>query len=170
MAEFTLMHPLGAQSFRRSSGYGYRVHPVTGSDHLHNGVDYAASEGTDVYAASPGVVSKVASDSSSGNYVEIDHGDGRSTLYLHLLNYATQLGAQVAEGDLIGAVGSTGRSTGAHLHFMLKLNGETTDPEPYITRTWASYAVNYWWVAIITLGTLLGALMYRRKFGQVELP
>lgn len=164
MASFALMHPLGDQSFRLSSGYGYRTNPVDGEYKLHNGVDYAAGEGTEIYSPAAGTVSKIGSDSSSGNYLKIDHGNGYETAYAHMLSFSVQDGEKVRAGQAVGAVGTTGKSTGPHLHFVLRVNGSTTDPEPYITRSYTSYMVNYWWVGVIGLGGLWAAILARRRF------
>lgn len=158
------MHPLGDQPFRLSSPYGFRTHPISGEYKLHNGVDYAASEGTIIYAPASGVVSAVGSDGSSGNWLKIDHGDGYETAYAHLLSYIAGRGDQVAAGEPIAEVGETGGATGPHLHFILRKDGSSTDPEPFITRTFRSYASNYWWWAVIGLGGVLAALIARRRF------
>ncbi|WP_253705485.1 M23 family metallopeptidase [Brachybacterium sp. P6-10-X1] len=100
-----------------TSGFGGRVHPVLGYFKGHNGVDFGASCGTPVKAAKGGTVVAVENTSASGNRVKIDHGNGVITGYYHLQGFNTSVGATVAQGDTIGYVGSTGRSTGCHLHF-----------------------------------------------------
>ncbi len=154
---------MGDSPFRASSPFGYRTHPITGEYTLHNGPDYAAGEGTTVHAAAAGTVTKAASTSISGNHLKIDHGDGYETSYLHLSAFQVGVGDQVQAGQPIGLVGSTGRVTGPHLHFILRSNGTAIDPEPYITREFSSYVVNYWWVAVIALSAVWGAVLYRRR-------
>ena len=127
------INPLGNGTFRMSSGYGYRIHPVTGERKLHQGMDLSAREGTPIYAADAGVVSKVWSNHPyNGNAIKIRHADGSQTAYLHMVEPPTlSLEQPVAKGQQIGKVGSTGMSTGPHLHFVVyKPTGETTDPAP----------------------------------------
>lgn len=116
---------------RISSKFGHRTHPVTHQTHLHNGIDIAAPTGTPVLAAQTGLVVRVGRDSLNGNYVKINHGYGIQTVYCHLDSILTSNGAQVLRGVPIGTVGSTGRVTGPHLHFTLKLNNKATDPQNY---------------------------------------
>jgi murein DD-endopeptidase MepM/ murein hydrolase activator NlpD len=108
------IHPVNA---RITSPYGERVHPVLHTRIMHDGVDFGAACGTDVRAAAAGTVVAVEHNSASGNRVKIDHGDGVITGYYHLSAFKTSVGAKVEQGDVIGEVGSTGRSTGCHLHF-----------------------------------------------------
>lgn len=112
-----------------SSGYGMRVHPVLGYAKMHDGVDFAAACGTEVQAAAAGTVIAVEYNSSSGNRVKIDHGNGVVTGYYHLSEFKTTVGATVAQGDTIGLVGSTGRSTGCHLH-LIKADTAGTYSDP----------------------------------------
>lgn len=100
-----------------SSGYGYRTHPVLGSSKMHEGVDFAASCGTPVHSVKAGTVVAVEYHHASGKRVKVDHGNGVITGYYHLQSYATSVGETVDAGEVIGYVGSTGRSTGCHLHF-----------------------------------------------------
>lgn len=100
-----------------TSGFGGRVHPVLGYFKGHNGVDFGAACGTPVKASKAGEVVAVEYNSSSGNRVKVDHGDGVITGYYHLQGFNTSVGATVQQGDIVGYVGSTGRSTGCHLHF-----------------------------------------------------
>lgn len=99
------------------SSYGYRTHPVLGYSKMHDGVDFAASCGTPVHSAQSGTVVAVEYHRASGKRVKVDHGNGVVTGYYHLQGYATSVGATVEAGEVIGYVGSTGRSTGCHLHF-----------------------------------------------------
>ena len=100
-----------------TSGFGGRMHPVLGYFKGHNGVDFGASCGTPVKAAKAGTVVAVEYNSASGNRVKVDHGNGVITGYYHLQGFNTSVGATVQQGDTVGYVGSTGRSTGCHLHF-----------------------------------------------------
>ena len=112
-----------------TSGYGGRVHPVLGYFKGHNGVDFGAACGTPAKAAKGGKVIAVEYNSASGNRVKIDHGNGVVTGYYHLQGFNTSVGATVAQGDTIGYVGSTGRSTGCHLHFAkMDEAGNYSDP------------------------------------------
>ncbi|MBR5944664.1 MAG: peptidoglycan DD-metalloendopeptidase family protein, partial [Lachnospiraceae bacterium] len=123
-----------APSYTRvSSPYGYRIHPTLGTNLYHNGVDLASPSGSKILAAYDGIV--VAADYTSvmGNYIMIDHGDGLYTVYMHASALYVSKGDIVIKGEHIAAVGSTGRSTGPHLHFSVRKNGEYVDPMPYIT-------------------------------------
>ncbi len=116
-----------------TSGYGMRMHPIFGVYRLHTGVDIGAPLGSTIVAANEGVVILSEYSSSYGNYVMIDHGGGVVTLYAHGLKSWVEVGQEVKKGDEIMLVGSTGWSTGPHLHFEVRINGETLDPLPYIT-------------------------------------
>ena len=113
---------------RVSSGYGMRFHPVLGRNKAHMGVDYAAPTGTPVRTIADGVVSFAGWQNGYGNVIEISHSDNKSTLFAHLSRIDVSKGARVAQGDFIGAVGTTGMSTGPHLHFEFKDNGIHQDP------------------------------------------
>ena len=116
---------------RLTSGFGYRLSP-TGIrlPRKHKGVDYAANTGTPVYAAGDGEIVKLYVSKSYGNYIRIKHDNGFETAYAHMQAFAEGLdeGSTVSRGQQIGAVGNTGRSTAAHLHFELKYNGNFIDP------------------------------------------
>lgn len=114
-----------------SSPFGARIHPVNGSESVHTGVDLAASEGTAVVAAAPGTVKAVGYDGANGNYVIIDHGDGITSVYAHLMHSCVEEGASVSPEVKIGEVGSTGISTGPHLHFEIKVGGTSVNPWDY---------------------------------------
>lgn len=121
-----------APSYTRiSSPFGYRVHPTLGVTLYHNGVDMASPAGSKILAAYDGIV--VAADYTSvmGNYIMIDHGDGLYTVYMHASALYVSKGDIVIKGEHIAAVGSTGRSTGNHLHFSVRKNGEYVDPMGY---------------------------------------
>jgi hypothetical protein len=111
-----------------SSPYGPRVNPVTGRPGVHRGLDLAAPEGTEVYAVKSGVVIDLGEDPVLGKYVMISHDSNWVSLYGHLSAIDTSLHATVQSGSLIARVGSTGQSTGPHLHFELRQNGQTRDP------------------------------------------
>jgi len=111
-----------------SSPYGPRLNPVTGRPGVHRGLDLAAPEGTEVYAAKSGVVIDLGEDPILGKYVMISHDSNWVSLYGHLSAITTSLHATVQSGSLIARVGSTGQSTGPHLHFELRQNGQARDP------------------------------------------
>ena len=118
---------------RISDEYGMRIHPTLGVEQFHNGVDFAANGGTAIYAAYDGKVAAAAYSTTMGNYVMIDHGDGLATIYMHASALYVNKGDIVARGDTIAAVGSTGRSTGNHLHFSVRLNGSYVSPWGYLS-------------------------------------
>lgn len=117
---------------RISDDYGNRIHPTLGVKKFHNGVDFAAPSGTAILAAYDGKVVGAAYNSSMGNYVMIDHGDGLYTIYMHASKLYVSNGQTVSKGEKIAAVGSTGRSTGPHLHFSVRLNGNYVSPWEYL--------------------------------------
>lgn len=117
---------------RISDDYGNRMHPTLGVEKFHNGVDFAAPSGTAILAAYDGKVVGAAYNSSMGNYVMIDHGDGLYTIYMHASKLYVSNGQTVSKGEKIAAVGSTGRSTGPHLHFSVRLNGNYVSPWNYL--------------------------------------
>lgn len=117
---------------RLSSPYGYRTHPVYGTYKFHSGVDLAAPEGTPIKASRGGTVTVAKWSDSGGYYVTINHGDGFSSSYLHMTHYIVTKGQKVAQGEVIGYVGSTGTSTGNHLHFSVYYNGESQNPAAYV--------------------------------------
>lgn len=115
-----------------SSSYGMRVHPITGKLARHNGVDIPAPSGTPIYATADGIVGRAQRLGGYGNYVEIEHGNAIQTRYGHMSSYAVVPGQQVKKGDVIGYVGSTGRSTGNHLHYEVRIDGEPVNPMPFV--------------------------------------
>ena len=122
-----------APSYTRiSDDYGYRIHPTLGVQQFHNGVDMASPGGSPILAAYDGKVVAAAYSSSMGNYIMIDHGDNLYTIYMHASALYVSKGAEVSKGDKIAAVGSTGRSTGHHLHFSVRLNGNYVSPWNYL--------------------------------------
>lgn len=119
---------------RVTSGFGMRVAPIRGGWRMHAGLDISAVAGTRVRAAGAGIVVFSGYRSGYGNTVVVDHGDGMRTLYGHMSRLATRKGRRVREGDILGFVGSTGRSTGPHLHFEFRLHGEPVNPICYLSR------------------------------------
>jgi murein DD-endopeptidase MepM/ murein hydrolase activator NlpD len=114
---------------RIASGFGYRIDPVYKTIKLHAGLDFAAPQGTPIYATADGTV-KVAgfSDGGYGNHVVINHGYGYETVYGHMVRIKSRSGQKVKRGEVIGYVGSTGKSTGPHCHYEVKKNGQKLDP------------------------------------------
>ncbi|TNC26219.1 peptidoglycan DD-metalloendopeptidase family protein [Mumia zhuanghuii] len=115
-----------------SSPYGMRVHPITGELKLHDGTDFAAACGTPVRAVADGRVVAVTYDPAYGQRVVMDHGGGVETSYNHLARASVRSGAAVRAGAVVGAVGSTGMSTGCHLHFMVRADGAPVDPVRFL--------------------------------------
>lgn len=117
---------------RISDEYGMRIHPTLGVEQFHNGVDFASPKGTAIYAAYDGKVVAAAYSASMGNYVMIDHGDELYTIYMHASALYVEKDDVVARGETIAAVGSTGRSTGNHLHFSVRRGGAYVSPWEYL--------------------------------------
>ncbi len=115
-----------------SSSFGMRKSPIDGHDRMHAGLDIAAPEGAEVVAAREGTVIAVGTDSVLGIRVVVDHGGGLQTVYGHLQYASVVLNQSVRSGTMLGAVGSTGLSTGPHLHFEIRLSGEARDPSRYL--------------------------------------
>ena len=114
------------------SAYGWRIHPIWGDMRFHAGEDIGAPSGTPILAADSGVATVIPNNGNGyGNYIMINHGGGRVTLYAHMSAFAISNGQTVTQGQVIGYVGSTGNSTGPHLHFEVRVNGATTDPKSY---------------------------------------
>ena len=113
--------------------YGMRVHPITGAWVLHQGLDIGVAEGTPIFAVRAGTVTAATYNDSAGNYVTIDHADGFRSIYMHMAVYIVSAGQEVAAGQVIGYVGSTGESTGPHLHIGVSYNGVYLDPQGYLT-------------------------------------
>lgn len=112
-----------------TSNYGYRVSPISGNWKFHSGIDLAAPSGSSVYACKAGQVTEVSYNATYGNYIIILHNGGMTSVYAHLSKTDVKTGQKVYGGLKIGEVGSTGASTGPHLHFEVRINGKTTDPE-----------------------------------------
>lgn len=118
--------------YRLTSPFGMRLHPILGIYRMHSGVDMACPEGTPIYATRGGKVTIAKYSSSAGNYVQINHGDGYASVYMHMTEYVVKAGDYVAQGQLIGYVGNTGLSKGNHLHFGISYNGEYVNPMEFI--------------------------------------
>lgn len=115
-----------------SSGFGYRSDPFTGEAALHSGLDFRGPIGAPIHAAADGTVSFAGTKSGYGNIIEISHGNGMVTRYAHMSAFRARIGQSVAAGDVIGAIGSTGRSTGPHLHFEVRINDRAVNPRPFL--------------------------------------
>lgn len=121
------------KSYKLTSPFGMRKHPILGYERMHNGVDMAAPAGAPIYAAKSGKVTAASFQSGgAGNYVSINHGDGFSSIYMHMTRYIVSVGDYVSAGQVIGYVGSTGLSNGNHLHFGISYNGTYVNPMKYI--------------------------------------
>ena len=116
-----------------SSPFGFRESPTTGASRYHQGVDLAANAGTPIIASRGGTVTIASYSNSAGYYVTINHGDGFSSIYMHMTNYVVSSGQKVNQGQTIGYVGSTGISTGNHLHFGIAQNGAYVNPCSYVS-------------------------------------
>lgn len=115
-----------------SSGFGMRVHPVLGGYRAHKGIDLPASTGTPIRATADGKVGKADWFGGYGLYVQLEHGANMETRYGHMSRIAVAEGQSVRKGDIIGYVGTTGRSTGPHLHYEVRIAGEAVNPMPYM--------------------------------------
>lgn len=124
-----------APSYKRiSDDYGNRIHPTLKTQQFHNGVDMAAPSGSPILAAYDGEVIAASYSATMGNYMMIDHGDGLITIYMHASSLGVSEGQMVSRGQQIGCVGSTGRSTGPHLHFSVRVNGSYVSPWNYLSK------------------------------------
>lgn len=130
VAESDWMTPL--DNYWITSPFGERVHPITGEVRVHYGVDLAWDEGTPIYASRSGLVTTAGWDDACGNHVVIAHGDGYSSIYMHMSGFAVSEGDYVNQGQVIGYIGSTGWSTGPHLHFGVMTGGSYVNPGNYI--------------------------------------
>ena len=119
--------------YNLSSLFGSRKHPITGKANNHTGIDIPASSGTSILAAKSGVVTTSTYNNSYGNYVVVSHSDGTSTLYAHMSRRGVSKGEVVSQGQYIGDVGTTGSSTGNHLHLEVRVNGSRVDPTQYFS-------------------------------------
>ncbi|HHU94725.1 MAG TPA: M23 family metallopeptidase [Alcaligenaceae bacterium] len=125
-ARFPAAHPVDVSY--ATSNFGWRRHPITGRHKMHEGMDFSAPVGTPIVAASGGIVTEARYLSGYGKTVEITHGDGLITRYAHASSIVVRLGDVVEKGQMIARVGATGRTTGAHLHFEVRLENQALDP------------------------------------------
>jgi murein DD-endopeptidase MepM/ murein hydrolase activator NlpD len=129
LGDGTFIRPVAGQI---TSGYGYRTDPVTGARAFHAGIDFGPPCGTPIKAAGTGAVLTAGPNGGYGNMTLINHGDGLSTLYGHQSSIIVSAGQSVTQGQVIGYVGSTGKSTGCHLHFEVRVRGNPVDPTGYL--------------------------------------
>ena len=115
-----------------TSAYGWRIHPTMGDKRFHTGVDFAAPQGTPIYAIASGTVTSAYYNTANGYMVTIAHGNGYGSLYGHMTHFIVSSGQSVSQGQVIGYVGATGWSTGPHLHFEIHVNGNTVNPMEYV--------------------------------------
>ena len=152
--------PLTIGTYRISSEFGMRLHPTLGTQKMHNGIDFAAPTGTPVYSVGPGQVTIASYSDVNGNWVKVDHGNGWASAYLHLSSTDVSPGQSVKAGTRLGAVGTTGRSTGPHLHFILYKNGVEVDPLEYLSSA-VRKAAPFLLVGSLALGAIAIALAWR---------
>ena len=126
------IYPLGASGFV-TDAYGYRYHPIYGYYKFHPAVDFAVPQGTPIYATKSGTVTAATYNEYNGYYVAINHNDGYTSLYAHMTNFVVSVGQTVSQGEVIGYVGSTGYSTGPHMHFEITYGGASVNPMEYVT-------------------------------------
>jgi len=124
--------PVDAEGYWFSSRFGWRRSPFTGIREFHKGIDISSRKGTSIIAPARGRVIRRGYDGYQGNYLQIDHGWGCITTFAHLLTFNVSLGQEVERGEVIALMGSTGRSTGSHLHYQIEVNGEVVDPTNFI--------------------------------------
>ncbi|MCD8079314.1 MAG: M23 family metallopeptidase [Bacteroides sp.] len=126
------IQPISNKDLRQTaSGFGMRIDPIYGTPKFHSGMDFAAHPGTEVYATGDGTIVKMGWQTGYGNTIVIDHGFGYQTMYAHLQDFRTKPGKKVVRGEVIGGVGSTGKSTGPHLHYEVHYRGEVVNPVNY---------------------------------------
>lgn len=117
-----------------SSSYGWRIDPFNGNKAFHEGLDFTANSGTPIRSAADGIVSASEYTHDYGNIVKIDHGSGLETRYAHASKLLVKVGERVVKGQAVALVGSTGRSTGPHLHYEIRLNGNALNPRQYLQK------------------------------------
>jgi murein DD-endopeptidase MepM/ murein hydrolase activator NlpD len=117
-----------------SSGFGYRRDPFTRGGAMHSGLDFKGPRGSPIHSAAKGTVTHVGWKSGYGKTVEVSHGNGLMTRYAHMSKFVATVGQEVAAGEIIGAIGSTGRSTGPHLHFEVRINDRPVNPRPFLEK------------------------------------
>ncbi|HEY0268422.1 MAG TPA: M23 family metallopeptidase [Methyloradius sp.] len=133
MQKNAIPNTMPVNSAYNSSSYGWRVDPFTGKMAFHEGLDFTAEVGTPIYAAAGGIVTSAEQTPDYGKIIKIDHGSGLETRYAHTSMMLVKAGDRVEKGQMIAQVGNTGRSTGPHLHFEVRLNGAPLDPRSYLT-------------------------------------
>ncbi len=134
LASIPQVTPTSLAQTKMSSNYGYRRDPINGGGAMHSGLDFKGPYGAPIYSAAAGKVTFAGWRGGYGKTVEVTHGNGMMTRYAHMSRFKTQLGQEVAAGDMIGAIGSTGRSTGPHLHFEVRINDRPVNPQPFLER------------------------------------
>jgi murein DD-endopeptidase MepM/ murein hydrolase activator NlpD len=129
LASIPAIQPVSNKDLSRvASGFGMRIHPIYGIPKMHNGLDFTAPQGTPIYATGNGRVTMAGVGTGTGNHVIINHGYGYETVYMHMVRIKARAGQQVKRGEVIGWVGSTGASTGPHLHYEVHINDHPVDP------------------------------------------
>lgn len=129
LASIPAIQPISNKQLTRiASGFGLRIHPIYGIAKMHNGLDFTAPQGTPIYATGDGTVTTAGPGTGTGNHVIINHGYGYETEYMHMVRIKARVGQHVKRGEVIGWVGSTGASTGPHVHYEVHINGNTVDP------------------------------------------
>lgn len=131
LAHIPSVIPINIKDFTMSSGYGVRRDPIYGSSKFHTGLDFAAKTGTPVFATADGKVTEAGRQSGYGNCIDISHGYNYLTRYAHLSEILVKAGQEVKRGEMIGKVGSTGKSTGSHLHYEVRFKDEPQNPVNY---------------------------------------
>lgn len=131
LAHIPSVIPINIKDFTMSSGYGVRRDPIYGSSKFHTGLDFAAKTGTPVFATADGKVTEAGRQSGYGNCIDISHGYNYLTRYAHLSEILVKPGQEVKRGEMIGKVGSTGKSTGSHLHYEVRFKDEPQNPVNY---------------------------------------
>lgn len=132
LAGIPQVHPAKAEFI--SSRFGYRADPINGHAAFHAGLDFAGPIGAPVYAAADGTVRFAGQNQGYGNIIEIDHGNGLTSRYAHMSRFRAAVGQTVEAGQIIGAIGNTGRSTGPHLHFEVRVHGRPVNPKPFLQK------------------------------------
>ena len=135
LASIPSIKPIRSDRFSRKmenlSGFGFRIHPTLNVNKMHYGIDFNCPEGTEIQASGKGVVESAGEQAGYGNCVVIDHGYGFKSRYAHMSNIKVKRGQKIDRGHLLGLVGSTGQSTGDHLHYEIEKDGEKVDPIQY---------------------------------------
>ncbi|MEP2735238.1 MAG: M23 family metallopeptidase [Erythrobacter sp.] len=135
LASIPQVTPTSLSQTKVSSAYGYRRDPINGGGAMHSGLDFKGPYGAPIYSAAAGEVTFAGWKGGYGKTVEVTHGNGMMTRYAHMSRFHSREGQEVAAGDIIGAIGSTGRSTGPHLHFEVRINNRAVNPRPFLDRS-----------------------------------